>query len=90
MKQSVYIATQNAKKALQELKMPVTRDNILDVLVNYYGLSMRDIEEIKFNKLVDNRQNTLYNLKYTQEDLQNYSLRIYTKEFLSILRKPQT
>ena len=55
MKKSVYTATQNAKKALQELKMPVTRDNILDVLVNYYGLSMRDIEEIKFKKLVDNR-----------------------------------
>lgn len=40
-------ALYNAKKALKQSEMPVNRENILKVLVNYYGLSQKEIEEIK-------------------------------------------
>ena len=43
----VRYALTRTKKALKECNMPANRDNVLKVLVDYYGLSPKEIEEIK-------------------------------------------
>lgn len=43
----VKYALKQAKKALRQCEMEANRENILKVLVNYYGLSQKEIEEIR-------------------------------------------
>lgn len=43
----VKYALKQAKQALRKSEMEVNRENILKVLVNYYGLSQKEIEEIR-------------------------------------------
>lgn len=48
MSKDVREALKTAREALRESGMEETKSNLLKILVDYYGLTPKQIEEIKF------------------------------------------